>query len=58
MYYTELDPWTRKPVFVEKDPGRKQKQKDIVTQKSDFSQKKNYGSFGKNRHSQQKRQYP
>ena len=57
MYYTELDPWTRKPVFVEKDPGRKQKQKDIVTQKSDFSQKKNYGSFGKNRHSQQKRKY-
>jgi uncharacterized radical SAM protein YgiQ len=34
MYYTELDPWTRKPVFVEKDPIKKQKQKDIVTAKN------------------------
>jgi hypothetical protein len=34
MYYTELDPWSRKPVFVEKDQNRKQKQKDIVTQKN------------------------
>jgi uncharacterized radical SAM protein YgiQ len=34
MYYTELDPWSRKPIFVEKDPIRKQKQKDIVTQKT------------------------
>jgi len=34
MYYTEMDPWTRKPLFVEKDPHRKQKQKDIVIQKS------------------------
>jgi len=34
MYYTELDPWTRKPVFIEKDPTKKQKQKDIVTAKN------------------------
>ncbi len=34
MYYTELDPWSRKPIFVEKDNGKKQKQKDIVTTKS------------------------
>ncbi len=33
MYYTEMDPWSRKHIFVEKDPMRKQKQKDIVTQK-------------------------
>ena len=33
MYYTELDPWTRKPIFVEKDPIKKQKQKDVVTKK-------------------------
>jgi uncharacterized radical SAM protein YgiQ len=33
MYYTELDPWTREPIFVEKDPLKKQKQKDVVTQK-------------------------
>jgi len=33
MYYTELDPWTLKPIFVEKDLNKKQKQKDIVTNK-------------------------
>jgi len=31
MYYTELDPFTREPIFVEKDTSRKQRQKDIVT---------------------------
>ena len=34
MYYTELDPWTRQPIYVEKEPGRKQRQKDIVTKKN------------------------
>ncbi len=33
MYYTEMNPFTRQPIFVEKDPGRKQRQKDIVTRK-------------------------
>jgi uncharacterized radical SAM protein YgiQ len=33
MYYTELDPFTRRPVFVEKDSRRKEHQKDIVTRK-------------------------
>ncbi len=33
MYYTELDPFTRKPIFVEKDPRRKQRQKEIVVVK-------------------------
>lgn len=33
MYYTELDPITRRPVFVEKDPRRKEHQKDILTRK-------------------------
>jgi uncharacterized radical SAM protein YgiQ len=33
MYYTEMDPETRQPIFVEKDPARKQRQKDIVTAK-------------------------
>jgi uncharacterized radical SAM protein YgiQ len=33
MYYTGLDPFTRRPVFVEKDPRRKEHQKDIVTRK-------------------------
>ena len=30
MYYTEMDPWTRKKIFVEKDPVKKQRQKDII----------------------------
>jgi uncharacterized radical SAM protein YgiQ len=33
MYYTELDPFTRRPIFVEKDPRRKEHQKDILTRK-------------------------
>ncbi len=34
MYYTEVDPWSREKIYVEKDPLKKQKQKDVVTQKS------------------------
>ena len=33
MYYTEMDPFTRQPIFVEKDPRRKERQKNIVTLK-------------------------
>jgi uncharacterized radical SAM protein YgiQ len=33
MYYTELEPFSLKPIYVEKDPAKKQKQKDIVTDK-------------------------
>ena len=33
MYYTEMDPFTRQPIFVEKDPRRKQRQKDVLTRK-------------------------
>jgi len=33
MYYTELDPKTRKPLFVEKDVHKKEKQKSIVIKK-------------------------
>ena len=42
MYYTELNPWTKEPIYVEKDPMKKQKQKDIVTQKSsnNYNQRK------------------
>ncbi len=36
MYYTELDPVTRKKIFVEKDPRRKEKQKEIVVKKQTF----------------------
>lgn len=34
MYYTEQDPFTGKPIFVEKVPERKQKQKEIIIQKN------------------------
>jgi len=37
MYYTELDPFTLKKIYVEKDPAKKQKQKDIVTAKSGYN---------------------
>lgn len=30
MYYTEMNPWTREKIFVEKEPIKKQKQKDII----------------------------
>ncbi|MGB5966390.1 MAG: YgiQ family radical SAM protein [Sulfurimonadaceae bacterium] len=36
MYYTELDPVTRKKIFVEKDTRRKEKQKEIVVKKQTF----------------------
>ena len=34
MYYTELDPFTLKPVFVEKDNTRKERQKQLLVEKS------------------------
>jgi len=34
MYYTEMDPITRKKIFVEKDTRRKEKQKEIVVSKT------------------------
>jgi uncharacterized radical SAM protein YgiQ len=33
MYYTEQDPFTGEPIFVEKKPNRKLKQKEIITRK-------------------------
>jgi uncharacterized radical SAM protein YgiQ len=44
MYYTEMDPVTRKKIFVEKDKLRKEKQKDIVINK-DFYKKKKFDNF-------------
>ncbi|MDD2789266.1 MAG: YgiQ family radical SAM protein [Sulfurimonas sp.] len=37
MYYTEMDPKSRKKIFVEKDTKRKEKQKQIVVAKDNFS---------------------
>ena len=33
MYVTETDPFTMQPIFVEKDPVKRQKQKDILVTK-------------------------
>jgi uncharacterized radical SAM protein YgiQ len=35
MYYTGMDPFAMVPMFVEKDPRAKEKQKQIVTRKSE-----------------------
>lgn len=35
MYYTEMDPFTLEPLFVEKEPLRKERQKNIVVDKSE-----------------------
>ncbi|WP_419770165.1 MAG: YgiQ family radical SAM protein [Candidatus Marinarcus sp.] len=40
MYYTEMDPITRKKIYVEKDTKRKEKQKDIVITKDAYKNKK------------------
>jgi uncharacterized radical SAM protein YgiQ len=37
MYYTGMDPFTRKPVFVEKDPQNKERQKNMVVKKQGSS---------------------
>ncbi len=39
MYYTEMDPFTQKKIFVEKNPREKEKQKQIITQKGKPSYK-------------------
>jgi hypothetical protein len=33
MYYTELDPFVLAPIFVEKNPVQKERQKQIATKK-------------------------
>jgi uncharacterized radical SAM protein YgiQ len=34
MYYTEMNPWTGEKLFVEKNIGKKEKQKKIITNKT------------------------
>jgi ABC-type transporter MlaC component len=34
MYYTEKDPFSGQKLFVEKNPNRKSRQKDIVTREA------------------------
>jgi hypothetical protein len=35
MYYTGMNPFTGKPIFVEKEPRLKNLQKDIITEPAD-----------------------
>lgn len=42
MYYTELDHNSGKKIFVEKDKNKKQKQKDLLTDKSGFRKKNKF----------------
>lgn len=44
MYYTELDPVSRKHLFVEKDVHKKEKQKEIVVKKNSYHSKSNFNS--------------
>ncbi|MDF1884328.1 YgiQ family radical SAM protein [Sulfurimonas sp. SAG-AH-194-C21] len=44
MYYTEMDPKTRKKIFVEKDTKRKEKQKNIVVNKEHFTASSGFAS--------------
>ena len=46
MYYTGIYPFTKKKIFVEKDPRRKEKQKEIVIQKHKFNHKKKSTNSG------------
>lgn len=46
MYYTEMNPFTMKKIFVEKDTGKKERQKNIIIPKENNFSKNN--SFSKN----------
>jgi len=58
MYYTERDPFTGKPIFVEKNPINKERQKDIVVEKSgparmripEYGKRRNIDESRNNRH--------
>ena len=46
MYYTEMDPFTKEKIFVEKDTLRKERQTEIVVAKKNFCKSKNNFSLG------------
>jgi uncharacterized radical SAM protein YgiQ len=50
MYYTEMNPWTREKIYVEKEPHKKQKQKDIVTTKEHFGNNRQKSNFNKRKY--------
>lgn len=41
MYYTEINPFTNKKLFVEKDNNKNKNKKDIVTENKNFKVAKN-----------------
>ena len=45
MYWTEIDPATGRKIFVEKDAGKKQKQKDLIIQNYPLKAKQSNKSF-------------
>lgn len=45
MYYTERDPFTGQPLFVEKDLRRKARQKDVVTGKDIYTKDTSHLTF-------------
>ena len=49
MYYTEVDPFTGKKLFVEKDTGKKQKQKDILVSKENYGKPDKRTTFSENK---------
>ena len=59
MYYTEMDPFSGEKIFVEKEQGRKDKQKQIVVAKRSFKSRgpstTGGGGRGKRNFSKQKR---
>ena len=57
MYYTEINPFTGKKVFVEKDNGKKEKQKNIIIPRekpTSFSHKSIYNKEGINKNKSNK----
>lgn len=42
MYYTGIDPFTRQPIFVEKDPAHREQQKQIIIEKTQLAVSKKY----------------
>jgi len=49
MYYTGLDPFSRQPLFVEKDIARRERQKEIVTGKPGTQERSRVNSGEKRR---------
>jgi uncharacterized radical SAM protein YgiQ len=45
MYHSGLDPFTMKPIFVEKDAGKRERQKQIVTKKPSKHQKRRNSEY-------------